>query len=135
MGEQALPGRFGADSVASMIIAAIIVTLVVAALHVGFFYMETLAWESPRVRAIFQTDPEFAAKSKVLAANQGVYNLAFALLLLTGVFFGAQGAFLILGVLAAIVAVGLYGTFTVSRRILHVQALPAALALILWTFA
>jgi putative membrane protein len=118
-----------------MIIAAIIVTLLVALLHIGFFWMETIAWETPRVRAIFQTDPEFAAKSKVLAANQGVYNLVLAVLLLIGVYFGAQGAFLILGVLAGIVAVGLYGTFTVSRRILQVQALPAALALILWTFA
>jgi putative membrane protein len=117
-----------------MIIAATLLTLVVALLHIGFFWMETLAWESPRVRAIFRTDPDFAAKSKVLAANQGVYNLVLALMLLAGLWLASENAALLLASLAAVVAVGIYGGLTVSRRIIGIQATPAALALVLWLF-
>jgi putative membrane protein len=117
-----------------MIIAATLLTLLVAALHAGFFWMETIAWEDPRVRAIFRTDPEFAARSKVLAANQGVYNLVLALMLLVGLWLSSRDAALMLATLAAIVAVGIYGGLTVSRRIIGIQATPAALALVLWLF-
>src|SRR5665213_3242746 len=51
-----------------------ILCLFVAALHFYFLYLEMFVWEAPRTRAAFGTTAEFAAASKVLAANQGLYN-------------------------------------------------------------
>ena len=83
-------------------VASILVALV-ALLHVYFAVLEMLLWTTPRGRAAFGLEEGFAVESKSLAANQGLYNL-----------------FLV---------AGLFGAATVSRRVLLVQALPAALAL------
>jgi putative membrane protein len=51
-----------------------ILIALVAALHVGFMYLEMVAWDQPLGRKVFRTTPEFSAASKALAANQGLYN-------------------------------------------------------------
>jgi putative membrane protein len=104
----------------------------VALEHFYFLYLEMFAWTTPRVRRIFGTTAAFAEESRVLAANQGLYNGFLAVGLLWGLAhpdpaFGAQiQIFFLLCVLAAAV----YGGLTASRRILAFQGAPALLALL-----
>ena len=106
---------------------------VVALLHLYFMYLEMVAWNTPVGRKAFKLTPEFAAASKTLAANQGLYNGFLAAGLIWGLYLGDAGAQMKAFFLICIVIAGLFGAATVSRKILFVQALPAALALIaLW---
>lgn len=111
---------------------ATILILLVAALHVYFLVMEMFLWETPRTRATFGTDPEFAAKTKTLAANQGLYNGFLAAGLVWALWIGDTRVqlFFLLCVLVA----GIYGGLTASRKILYVQALPALVAILLVWF-
>lgn len=110
-----------------------ILIALVAALHVYFMYLEMVAWDRPLGRKVFRTTPEFSAASKVLAANQGLYNGFLVAGLVWGLWLGEAGFAVKTFFLACVVVAGLFGAATVSRRILYVQALPAAVALIiLW---
>jgi putative membrane protein len=106
---------------------------VVAALHVYFLVLEMFLWTKPLGLKTFRNTIEKATESAVLAANQGLYNGFLAAGLLWGLIHPNPGfafqikAFFLLCVIVA----GAYGAATVSRRILYVQAAPAALALIL----
>jgi putative membrane protein len=105
----------------------LLATLFVAVAHFGFFALETLLWTTPRARRIFGNTVERAENTKLLAANQGVYNAALAAGLVWAV--AAGHAFTTVVLLSFVIAVGVYGGVTVKRSILVVQALPAALAL------
>jgi putative membrane protein len=107
--------------------------VLVAALHIYFLVLEMVLWRTPFGRRTFRTTPEFADASAVLAANQGLYNGFLAAGLLWSLFwFGLIGGRAILTFfLACIVVAGVYGGVTVSRRIVLVQALPAAVAAVL----
>jgi putative membrane protein len=112
-------------------IANILVGLV-AALHVYFLTLEMFFWTKPLGLKTFGNTAEKAADSAVLAANQGLYNgfLAAGLiwsLLQPNVAFAFQ---IKVFFLACVIAAGLYGAASASRKILFVQALPAVLALI-----
>jgi putative membrane protein len=105
----------------------------VALLHVYFLVLEMFLWTRPLGLKTFRQTPEKANDSAVLAANQGLYNGFLAAGLLWGLVhddpafaFQIKTFFLL-----CVVVAGVYGAATVSRRILFVQALPAALALIL----
>jgi putative membrane protein len=106
---------------------------VVAALHGYFLVLEMFLWTKPLGLKTFRNTIEKATESAVLAANQGLYNGFLAAGLVWGLIhtnpsFAFQiKAFFLLCVIVA----GVYGAATVSRRILYVQAAPAALALIL----
>ena len=108
---------------------AIVLTLLVAALHVCFLVLEMFLWDRPTGRRIFRTTPEFATASKALAANQGLYNGFLAAGLAWSVALGASGTGVRIFFLVCVVVAGLYGGYTVGRRIILVQALPAGLAL------
>jgi putative membrane protein len=107
--------------------AADILIGLVALLHVYFLVLEMFLWDKPYGLKAFGMTPEKAAATKVLAMNQGLYNgfLAAGLAwgLLSGVF-GVKAFFL-----ACVIVAGVFGGLTASRKILYVQALPAALAL------
>ena len=113
-----------------MIGAALVV--LVALIHIAILVMEMFLWETPRVRAIFRVSPDFAANTRVMAANQGLYNGFLAAGLLLALIRGipGQGAELAHFILACVIVAGLYGAATASRRILYIQAAPAVLALI-----
>ena len=113
-----------------MIGAALVV--LVALIHIAILVMEMFLWETPRVRAIFRVSPDFAANTRVMAANQGLYNGFLAAGLLLALIRGipGQGAELAHFILACVIVAGLYGAATASRRILYIQAVPAVLALI-----
>ena len=105
----------------------------VAALHVYFLILEMFLWTRPLGLKTFRNSPEKAAESAVLAANQGLYNGFLAAGLVWGLIQGVPAfAFQIkIFFLLCVIVAGVYGAATVSRRILYVQAAPAALALIL----
>ncbi|NZA26585.1 DUF1304 domain-containing protein [Luteimonas sp. SJ-92] len=117
------------------ITAANLLIALVALLHVWFLVLEMFLWTRPLGRRTFGTTAEFAAASRVLAANQGLYNGFLAAGLAWGLWLGREGDAVKLFFLACVLVAGLYGGATVSRRILVVQALPAALGLVLlaWT--
>lgn len=71
-----------------MTTAALIFAALAALLHVYIFVMESLTWTSPRTRTTFGTSAEEAETTKLLAFNQGFYNLFLAIV--TGVGIGAM---------------------------------------------
>jgi putative membrane protein len=107
----------------------------VAALHVYFLVLEMFLWTEPLGLKTFRNSIEKAKDSAVLAANQGFYNGFLAAGLVWGLLEGASGFGLQIKTffLLCVVIAGIYGAKTVSRRILYVQAAPAAIALaLLW---
>ena len=116
-------------------LAANVVIAVVALLHVYFLVLEMFLWDKPAGLRAFGHTAEAAAASKVLAANQGLYNGFLAAGLLWGLSLGVGGTHIKIFVLLCVLLAGIYGALTASRKILFVQALPALLALILLTIA
>jgi putative membrane protein len=116
-----------------MIWIANLLVALVALLHVYFLVLEMFLWTKPLGLKTFRNSPEKAAESAVLAANQGLYNGFLAAGLVWGLTQGVPAfAFQIkVFFLLCVIVAGIYGAATVSRRILYVQAAPAALALIL----
>lgn len=103
----------------------------VALLHFAFLVLEMLLWDRPLGRRVFGIPPEFAAASKALAANQGLYNGFLAAGLAWGLALGPAGLEVKLFFLACVIIAGVFGAVTVNRYILFVQALPAIVALAL----
>jgi putative membrane protein len=103
-----------------------VLVFVVAVLHVAFFVLEAVLWTRPGVRRIFGNSEEQAQTTRVLALNQGWYNLGLALILVWLHLMGNPAG--VLAVLLFLVAMGIVGAITASRSILVLQALPAAAA-------
>lgn len=114
-------------------IAAGVMVTIVAALHVYFLVLEMFLWRRPFGLRTFRMTKEAADSSAVLAGNQGLYNGFLAAGLLWGlVAYGVvAGRPILTFFLLCVIAAGVYGAVTVSRRILFVQAIPAAVALAL----
>ena len=112
------------------IIANILVALV-ALLHLYFLVLEMFLWDKPAGLRAFGHTAEAAAASKVLAANQGLYNGFLAAGLIWGLSLGAAGTAIKVFFLLCVVVAGLYGAVTASRKILVMQALPGLIALAL----
>ena len=122
-----LLGELNLNLVANVLVA------LVAALHAYFLILEMFLWDKPLGLKTFRNTPEKAEITKVLAANQGLYNGFLVAGLIWGLVHGNPAfAFQIkVFFLLCVIVAGAYGAATVSRRILHVQAAPAALALLL----
>ena len=114
-----------------MTTAANVLVALVALLHLYFLVLEMFLWDKPMGRRVFGLTPEFAAASKGLAANQGLYNGFLVAGLAWGLSLGAAGRSIEIFFLACVVVAGVFGAVTVNRRILFVQAVPAAVALAL----
>ena len=109
----------------SMLAQGLIV--LVALLHLYFLVLEMFLWTRPLGLRTFRNTPEKAEITRVLAANQGLYNGFLAAGLLYAVATGSREFALFF--LACVVVAGLYGAYSVNKRIFLVQALPALLAL------
>jgi len=108
-------------------VLADLATALVALLHLWFLVLEMFLWTKPLGLKTFRNSPERAAATKVLAANQGLYNGFLAAGLAWGLIAGSPPFKVFF--LACVIIAGAYGAWTVSRRILWVQAVPAAVAL------
>ncbi|HXM82510.1 MAG TPA: DUF1304 domain-containing protein [Burkholderiales bacterium] len=108
-------------------IANIAVTLV-ALLHLYFLVLEMFLWDKPFGLRTFGLTPEFAAASKSLAANQGLYNGFLAAGLVWGLSLGIVGDPIKIFFLGCVIVAGVFGGLTVSRKIIWVQALPGSVA-------
>jgi len=114
-----------------MKLAADILIGLVGLLHVYFLVLEMFLWDKPYGRRTFGTTPEYATASKVLAANQGLYNGFLAAGLAWGLWLGAGGVQVKVFFLLCVIVAGMYGGLTVSRKIYAIQAAPAVVALLL----
>jgi putative membrane protein len=126
------------------IVSTVLVGLV-AAEHLYILYLEMFLWTKPKGMKVFGTTPEQAENSKVLAANQGLYNGFLSAGLIWGLYNGFLSAGLIWGLMHPIVEIGIqvqvffllcvivagiYGGLTAKRSIMLVQGLPAVIALL-----
>jgi putative membrane protein len=113
-----------------MNVASQVLTGLVAALHVYFLVLEMFLWATPYGQKTFKRSAAEQESTKVLAANQGLYNgflaagLVWSLIAAEPIALPVRVFFL-----ACVVIAGLYGAATAARSILFAQALPAALAL------
>jgi Predicted membrane protein len=114
-----------------MFIAANVVIAVIALLHLWFLILEMFLWTRPSGRRAFGLTAEFAEQSKALAANQGLYNGFLAAGLVWGLCLGGAGFDVKVFFLACVLVAGIFGGLTASRKILWIQALPAAIGLVL----
>jgi putative membrane protein len=116
------------------LVAKILIALI-ALEHIYFLVLEMFLWTTPRTRAAFGMSAEQAEQTKVLAGNQGLYNGFLAAGLIWSLLAPEpQAKQLGLFFAACVLVAGLYGGATANKRIWLVQALPAALALLVLIF-
>ncbi len=117
---------------------ALILTGLVAVEHIYILWLEMFAWET-RGRKVFRGSlrDELFKPTKVLAANQGLYNGFLAAGLIWTFFISDEiwSKNIALFFLACVAIAGLYGAATASKQILYVQALPAIIAIVTWLMA
>ena len=109
-------------------IANILIGLV-ALLHVYFMYLEMVVWDKPLGLKTFRLTPEFAAASRALALNQGLYTGFLVAGLIWGLWLGQAGFAIKVFFLGCVIVAGIVGALTVNRRIFFVQGVPAIVAL------
>jgi len=114
-----------------MPIAANILIALIALLHFWFLILEMFLWTRPSGRRAFGLSEEFAEQSRALAANQGLYNGFLAAGLVWGLWLGEDGFAIKVFFLGCVLVAGVFGGLTAARKILWIQALPAAIGLLL----
>ena len=110
-------------------LATILIALV-AAIHVYILVLEMFLWDTKTGRKAFNLSADFARDTRVLAANQGLYNGFLAAGLLWGLWLGDAGFQVKLFFLACVLIAGVFGAATASKKIHYVQALPALIAMV-----
>ena len=114
-----------------MTIITNIVIILIALLHIFFLILEMFLWDKPAGLKAFRQTREQAAATKILAANQGLYNGFLSAGLLYGVLQTSSGFEFKIFFLLCVIIAGVFGAFTASRKILYFQALPGLLGLVL----
>lgn len=107
---------------------ALILIAVVALLHLYFLVLEMFLWTKPLGLKTFRNTPEKAEITRVLAANQGLYNGFLAAGLIWSIV--AQKSDVALFFLGCVVVAALYGAYSVNKRIFFVQGVPAIAAIL-----
>ncbi len=110
-------------------IANVLVGLV-ALLHLYFLILEMFFWDKPIGLRAFGLSLERARASKTMAMNQGLYNGFLSAGLVWGLSLGGAGTSIKLFFLGCVLVAGVFGALTANRKILWVQAMPAALAMV-----
>jgi putative membrane protein len=109
---------------------ATLLVAVVAVIHLYILVLEMFLWNTKTGQKAFNLSADFARETRVLAANQGLYNGFLAAGLLWGLWLGERGVSVIFFFLICILVAGIFGAVTASRKILYVQALPALAAIV-----
>ena len=107
-----------------------ILTGIVALIHFYIVVLEMFLWDTPRGHRAFGMTEAFAKSTKVLAANQGLYNGFLVAGLVWGISLGDAGDPIKLFFLICVAIAGVYGAVTVGVRILLVQTVPAVVAML-----
>lgn len=109
----------------------------IAALHLYILYIEMFAWET-KGKEVFKgaLSPDLFAPTKVLAANQGLYNgfLAAGLLWSLSIHDVVWKTNIATFFLLCVAIAGVYGAATASKKIIFVQTIPALIALLVLYF-
>lgn len=103
----------------------------VALIHIYIMVLEMFLWDTPYGLRAFGQTQQAASASKVLAANQGLYNGFLAAGLIWGLWLGTEGQSVKVFFLSCVLIAGIYGAATANRKILFIQAIPAAIGLAL----
>ncbi len=103
----------------------------VALQHIGFLILEMFLWTSPIGLRTFGLTPEFAQQSSSLAANQGLYNGFLAAGLIWSLLADNRARSLQVFFLSCVIVAGIFGAATAKLSILFIQAVPAAVALLI----
>ena len=111
----------------TMSMIALVLLALVAMLHLYFLVLEMFLWTRPIGLKTFRNTPEKAETTRVLAANQGLYNGFLAAGLFYAVATGSREFALFF--LVCVVVAALYGAYSVNKRIFFVQGVPALAAL------
>jgi putative membrane protein len=115
----------------NMSVVANAAVIVVACLHLLFMVLESFLWTKPAGRRIFGLSAEKAAETASLALNQGLYNGFLAAGLIWSVFDAKDALGIKVFFLSCVIIAGIVGAITAKRSILWIQAMPAAVALLL----
>ena len=110
--------------------AATVLVALVALEHVYILVLEMFLWTRPPGLRAFGLTPEFAEQTAVLAANQGLYNGFLAAGLFWGLLRKDDGYPIRVFFLSCVIVAGVFGAATAKPSILFVQAVPAAIALL-----
>ena len=116
-----------------MLIVAKILIGLVALLHLYFLWLEMFAWTTRAPKVFRNFDRSLFEPTKAMAANQGLYNGFLAAGLIWSFFIEdvAWSKNVAIFFLACVLVAGLYGAYSVSKRIFYVQGAPALIALVL----
>lgn len=113
-----------------------IITLIIfiAIEHFYFMYLEMFLWTKPKgIKAFGLKSREFAEETKVLAANQGLYNGFLALGLIFSILIKSKIVSVFF--LCCVIIAGIYGAYsTKNLKLFYIQSLPALVTLILILF-
>jgi len=113
---------------------ALILCLIVAAIHAYFLVLEMFRWEHPRTRKVFGMSAELAAQTKAMAANQGLYNGFLSAGIVFALWQGDAGYAMLVFTLLCVVVAGVYGAMSVTKAAFVAQTIPATLALLAFYF-
>jgi len=119
-----------------MELAARIVIVIVAALHLYFLWLEMFVWTTRAKKVFTNFSPDFFEKTKTMAANQGLYNGFLVAGLIWSLFI--ENPFWWINValffLSCVAAAGIFGAATIGKKVFFVQALPALIGIVLLIF-
>ena len=114
-----------------MLLAANTVVALIALLHVYILVLEMFLWDKPAGLRAFGMKQDLATATRVLGANQGLYNGFLAAGLFWGLWLGDAGLQVKVFFLLCVLVAGVFGAATASRKILFIQAIPATIGLAL----
>ncbi len=117
--------------------ALVILVFIISALHWYFLWMEMFAWTTVGKKTFKMLSPDLFEKTKVLAANQGLYNgfIAAGLMWSTQIQDVSWSQNVALYFLVCVLVAGIYGWYSVSVRIFYIQGIPALVAIIILLLA
>ena len=105
----------------------------IAVMHIYFLILEMFLWTKPLGMKIFNNKPEFAQSTRVLAANQGLYNGFLAAGLIWSLVAPREmGQSLSIFFLSCILVAGIYGGYSANKKIFFIQGVPALIGLVLY---
>lgn len=110
-------------------LATLLVALV-AIIHLAILVLEMFLWEAPPGAGPLTSAPISPGRPGCWRPTRGLYNGFLAAGLAWGLWLGAPGVQVVIFFLACVLAAGIFGALTASRKILYIQALPALLALV-----